>query len=472
MNAVALSLTDGPRRPRGAARHAALLALLLAMPYSSTPRAAATDPAVSVDDHSREAYSRPLPGLDDGERARFEHGRSLFRQAWVVAPASDERVDGLGPLYNRLTCIACHPKNGHGQAPAHTGARMQSMLIRLSVPGRDAHGGPRPHPVYGDQLNEEGIPGVPGEGRAVLHWETHEVALADGERVELRQPRVEFRELAYGALDGGPGGVRVSARVGPPVFGLGLLEAVAPQTLAALARETKPDGVRGRVNQVWHVERKRMEPGRFGLKANMPDLRQQIAGALLGDLGLTSPLFPEENCSPAQTACRAAPRGGRPEIDGGQLDALEFYFAHLAVPARRNADDPVVRRGEAHFAALGCASCHRPALRTGPHPRFTRLSGREIAPYTDLLVHDMGAGLADHRPDYLAGGREWRTPPLWGIGLVARINEHSEFLHDGRARNLTEAILWHGGEAQAARDRFAALDREARAALLAFLNSL
>lgn len=437
-------------------------ALLLSL-VAATPHA-----EVTVADRSREAFSQALPGLDAMELERFARGRALFRQAWVVAPSRDERADGLGPLYNRITCIACHARNGRGRAPDGPDERMQSMLLRLSVAGKDAHGGPRPHPVYGEQLNEEGVPGVPGEGRAAVSWVEQAVVLADGEQVMLRRPRIELRELAYGEI----GKVRTSARVGPPVYGLGLLEAVPAHTLAALAREKKPDGVAGRVNRVWSVERQRLESGRFGLKSNQPDLRQQVAGAMIGDLGITSSLFPEQNCMPAQAACRAAPDGGRPELEDDRLDDLVFYFAHLAVPARRDTGDPAVLRGEALFGSLGCASCHRPALETGTHPRFPRLSGRTIAPYTDLLVHDMGEGLADGRPDYAAGGRDWRTPPLWGIGLVEAINEHSHFLHDGRARNFTEAILWHGGEAQVVRDRYARLSRAEREAVLAFLRSL
>lgn len=416
---------------------------------------------------NREAYAQPFAGLDEGQLERFFRGRSLFRQAWVVAPSRDEAVDGLGPLYNRVSCIACHPKNGRGQAPQQ-GEAMRSLLLRLSVPGRDAHGGPKPHPVYGDQLNDQGVPGVPGEGRAHVYWQDHAVQLGDGETVMLRMPRVELRELAYGPLDG----VLTSARVGSPVFGLGLLEAIEASTLQAMAAEAKPDGVTGRVNQVWSVERQRAEVGRFGLKANQPDLRQQIAHAMLGDLGITSTLAPEQNCTPAQQACAQAPHGGEPELDAMQLGDLHFYLAHLAVPARRQQAEPAVVQGEKLFAAIGCTACHRPELVTGTHPLYPALSQQRIAPYTDLLLHDMGEGLADGREDFLANGREWRTPALWGLGLGERINPGSGYLHDGRARTLEEAIVWHGGEAQVARQRYVTLGAKERAAIRAFLESL
>jgi CxxC motif-containing protein (DUF1111 family) len=204
----------------------------------------------------------------------------------------------------------------------------------------------------------------------------------------------------------------------------------------------------------------------------MPTLRAQAAGAFNGDLGITSPLFPAENCTQAQTSCQQAPNGGSPELLAKQLDDVEFYLAHLELPPRRNADEPAVKRGEAKFAAIGCANCHRPALKTGDDARFPRLAHQTIRPYTDLLVHDVGEGLADHRPDYRAGGSDWRTAPLWGLGLTAAVSESVFYLHDGRARSLAEAVLWHGGEAKAARDRFARMPKEERDALLAFLGSL
>jgi len=415
----------------------------------------------------REAFAQPFAGLDEGQLERFFRGRSLFRQAWVVAPSRDEAVDGLGPLYNRVSCIACHPKNGRGQAPAQ-GQPMRSMLLRLSLPGHDAQGGPKPHPVYGDQLNELGVPGVPGEGRAHVYWQEHAVQLGDGETVMLRKPKVELRELAYGPMDA----VLTSARVGPPVFGLGLLEAIDESTLRAMASEAKPDGVTGHVNAVWSVERQRAEAGRFGLKANQPDLRQQIAHAMLGDLGITSTLAPEQNCTPAQQTCAHAAQGGDPELDALQLGDLHFYLAHLAAPARRQQTEPAVMQGEKLFSAIGCTACHRPALVTGKHPLYPALTQQHIAPYTDLLLHDMGPGLADGREDYLANGRQWRTAALWGLGLSERITPSSGYLHDGRARTLEEAIVWHGGEAETARQRYVALGAQARQAIRAFRQSL
>jgi CxxC motif-containing protein (DUF1111 family) len=425
--------------------------------------------ALAQGDGSTEAFSQPVLGFSDTEREQFFRGRTLVRQSWVAAPSKDEQIDGLGPLYNRLACISCHPRNGRGRPPEAADERMLSMLVRLSVPGKDVHGGPKPHPAYGGQLNEEGIPGVPGEGRAILEWHsTGSVTLAGGEKVSLRRPMIRFADLAYGPIKG----VLTSPRVGEQMVGMGYLDAVPAATLEALAKETKPDGVKGRVNRVWNPETQRMEAGRFGYKANMPTLRAQSAGAFNGDIGITSPLFPDQNCTTMQKACRAAPSGGSLELTAEQLDAVEFYLAHLVVPPRRNVQSAKVSRGETLFALVGCVACHRSELKTDPDWRFPRLAGQTIRPYTDLLVHNMGEGLSDGRPDGLAEAREWRTPPLWGIGLTGAVSESAYYLHDGRARSLVEAIVWHGGEAKRARDRFVRMGREDRDALVAFLNSL
>ncbi len=348
---------------------------------------------------------------------------------------------------------------------------MRSTLLRLSAPGGRAGGAPEPHPVYGDQFNPDGIPGVPGEGRATLLWSERVERLDDGTLVSLRAPTLQLRDLGYGPL--GPE-VMTSVRMAPPLVGVGLLDAVPEADLLALADpdDRDGDGVRGRVNLVWDAGRGAFAVGRFGLKANQPSLRQQNAGAFNGDLGLTSPLFPDPGCTEAQTACRAASGPARTELTDEQLDAVTFYTRALAVPARRNADDPLVRVGEGLFAAIGCAACHTPTLRTGPSPALPALAGRDIHPYTDLLLHDLGEGLADGRPDFQATGRDWRTPPLWGLGLTAAVADRATYLHDGRARTPLEAILWHGGEADAARAAVVRMPSLNRKALLAFLDSL
>lgn len=425
--------------------------------------------AWSVPDTTLQAYTHPLPAAAESlDHEAFMRGRTQFRRAWIDGHHRDTNDGrGLGPLYNRLSCIACHPANGRGRAPAGPGERMQSMLVRLSIPGQDATGGPRPHPFYGGQFNEEGVAPVPGEGRVFVQWQAVVHRQADGNTLTLRRPALRFEALAYGPMKG----VLTSARVGPPVFGLGLLEAVPEAALRTLAHEAAGDGVHGTPNRVWDPIAQRAVIGRFGWKANTATLTNQIVGAASGDLGLTSDVAPGANCAPRQAACLAAARDEGIELDAATVRDMDTYLRHLAPPAPRDTGHPVVERGRALFAGIGCARCHQPALPLGPDAP-AGLAGTTIAPYTDLLLHDMGAGLADRRPDYTANGRQWRTPPLWGIGLVATVNEHTEFLHDGRARNLAEAIAWHGGEATRIRRRYERLPGEDRAALLRFLESL
>ena len=420
----------------------------------------------------REAYSRVVwAAVPPEAQAGVAQGRGLVRQTWVVSPSLDPGIAGLGPTYNRPACTACHARNGGGAPPDSPAEPMRSLLVRLSVPGQDTHGGPRPEPRYGDQLNEQGVPGVPGEGEAVLRWTPVPLTLADGTPITLRCPDLSFQHLAFGPM---APDVLTSVRVAPPMFGLGLLEAVPEADILALAEAQRRagQGVAGQPNRVWDAVAGRAVLGRFGWKANQPSVRQQVAGALAGDMGITTPVFPTPNCPPVQTACAAWSADRHPELPDSGLDAMTLYLQALGVPARREADAPKVRRGEALFAQAGCAACHQPVLHTGRFEALPALSGQAIQPYTDLLLHDLGPELADGRPDYLASGRQWRTPPLWGLGLRAVVDERVGLLHDGRARGVLEAVLWHGGEAQDARDRVLQFSAEDRAALVKFVESL
>lgn len=424
-------------------------------------------PSLFVQDRSRDAFSQPLPQLPDKLQASFFQGRSLFRQNWVIAPSREPTVDGLGPLHNRISCIACHSGNGKGHAPNGPNERARFALLRLSVPGQDSHGGPVPHPVYGDQLNEDSIPGVTPEGRVRMHWQEKSVTLAGGEHVVLRQPEIQVSQLGYGPLDD----TLFSLRIGPAMFGLGLLESVDIAALERLAQTPQADGIQGKLNQVWDEASQQMMPGRFGLKSNRSTLRDQIAAAMLGDLGLTSSLFPHENCSATQTACQQAANGGHPELSETQLDDLETYLAFVAPPAP---EPPTaqIQQGRLLFKDMGCATCHQPQLPLAHHPLLGDLTGQQVEAYTDLLVHDMGPELADNRPDYAANGQEWRTAPLWGAGLLRQMNARVAYLHDGRARTVQEAIVWHGGTAKPARERYTSASKTERQALLRFIASL
>ena len=427
--------------------------------------------AATVFATSQRAFTLPIPHLSPEQETQFFVGNSFFNRNWVIAPASTQARDGLGPLFNARSCSACHLHDGRGRPPTTPDEPMVSMLLRLSIPGDEPHHGVVPEPTYGDQLNSLAVPGVPPEGRGVVTYEERAGRFADGDPYSLRHPTYTITEFAYGPLHPD---TRLSPRVAPVMIGMGLLEAVPAETLLALAdpEDRDGDGISGRPNWVWDQARQQTVLGRFGWKANQPTVAQQVTGAFLGDIGITSPLFPQENCTPVQVACAQAPRGGQPEITRDLLDQVVFYTRTLAVPARRHVDDPEVRRGEHLFVQAQCARCHLPALRTGEVADLPSLSHQATHPYTDLLLHDMGEALADDRTDFVATGREWRTAPLWGIGLVQTVNGHTNFLHDGRARNLTEAILWHGGEAEAAKEVFRHLARADREALIRFLESL
>jgi CxxC motif-containing protein (DUF1111 family) len=427
---------------------------------------------LTVADTTRNAFGHPAPGLSREDGLLFFVGNSFFNQNWVTAPASTTARDGVGPLFNARSCAGCHLRDGRGSPPAPPGEPPAlGLLVRLSVPGEGPHGAPLPEPAYGEQLQDQAILGVPPEGALVVSYAEIAGRFADGEPYSLRAPAYSLGGLAYGRHDPA---LLLSPRVANQIIGLGLLEALPEAEILALADpdDADGDGISGRANYVWDVASGQLALGRFGWKANQPSLAQQTAAAFNGDMGISTPLFAGQNCADGQRACLEAPDGGQPEIAPDDFAKVVLYTSTLGVPARRNWDDAQVLAGRRLFREIGCASCHTPQRQTGVHPRFDALSNQTIWPYTDLLLHDMGPGLADGRPDFLASGSEWRTPPLWGIGLIPTVNGHSFYLHDGRARSLIEAVLWHGGEAEAARQRVLTLSKAERAALIAFLESL
>jgi CxxC motif-containing protein (DUF1111 family) len=396
-------------------------------------------------------------------------GNSFFNQNWIVAPASVAGRDGLGPLFNERSCSACHFKDGRSQPP-EPGQPMGTMLLRISVPGSGPHGAPKPEPVYGDQIQGQSIPGVPREADVTIAYEEVPGAFADGQPYSLRRPSYRLTNPGYGPI---ASPLLISPRVSPAIIGLGLLEAVPEATLNALADpdDRDHDGISGRPNVVWDHVAERTAIGRFGWKAEQPTVLQQAAAAFLGDIGITTPLFPLENRTERERPGGHQSTGGEPEVSDKIFQAVALYARSLAVPAARAPGDPQVVRGRELFAMARCGACHRSEMVTGEaeQPEFV---DQVIHPFTDLLLHDMGEGLADGRPTFAASGREWRTPPLWGLGLISKVNRHSYLLHDGRARNIAEAILWHGGEADRSRQRFVTMSNDERLALLAFLDSL
>ncbi len=451
-----------------------LAALLSAAAAGSAHAQIRSDPAASGGDttravSNRNAFSSPARNLPPQLRQRFFDGNKLFNAVWAAPPNDDTEFVGLGPIFNAPSCIACHARDGRG-APPENDAPMTKMLVRISVAGADDRGGPLGHPRWGLQINDKAVPGVAPEGQVRITYREVAGSYGDGTPFSLRAPAYRFvPEDGAGAE-----GLLMSPRVAPAVFGLGLLEAIPEDALAVRADpdDADGDGISGRLNRVWDPASRTMRLGRFGWKANAPSLRVQNAEALLGDIGITTSLFPEQNCLPTQADCAAvAQRFGGIEADDVILDDLTFYMESIAVPARRDVRDPSVQRGQALFGDIGCAGCHTPQIETGDHANPV-VAHQTIQPFTDLLLHDMGDGLADGRPDFAADGREWRTPPLWGLGLIETVNGHTFLLHDGRARNVAEAILWHGGEAEAAREGFRTLPATDREDLLRFLNSL
>ncbi len=440
--------------------------VLLAIPVTEQLGGEGTRPLTNED-----AFSFQTPNSPKRHQRPFSFGNRLFNTNWVEAPGSVKAFDGLGPMFNRVSCSGCHTKDGRGRPPENNQGPMDSMLLRISIPGKSANGGVMPHPAYGDQISERAILHVEPEGRAEISYTERPGAYGDGERFSLRQPHHAISDLKYGDLGKD---IVISPRVAPAMIGLGLLQEVPDETLLALADpdDTDGDGISGRPNEVWNSLAGKKSLGRFGWKANQPNLRQQNAGAAAGDIGIATSMADGQNCTAAQADCVKAINGGSPEISDEFLDKLTLYTMTIAVPAQRNARNPTIRQGEELFRAMGCASCHMPTLQTKSVEHFPELANQTFHPFTDLLLHDMGEGLADNRPDFEATGREWRTPPLWGLGLIPVVNKHGLLLHDGRARGAAEAILWHGGEAEKSREAFRNAAKPERDALIAFLNSL
>ncbi|MBS1730824.1 MAG: c-type cytochrome [Bacteroidetes bacterium] len=418
----------------------------------------------TVFDAGSGAYGHPFPLLPGNLERVHEIGDLQFEQTFVSAPAPLN--SGLGPIFNNVSCASCHIADGRGKVPG-IGESVSSILFRVSLPGMDIHGGPLPVPGFGDQIQNRGILGVPKEADVTINFTEQTFHFDDNTTYSLRTPVYNVIN-AYLPF---PTNAFLSPRVAPPVFGLGLLEAISDADILSHADENdlNGDGISGKPNYVWNEMTKSSTLGRFGWKANQPSILQQVAAAYNGDMGVTNFLFPFES---SFNQSQYDHLDDDYEIADSLLYSVEFYIKTLAVPGRRNATDPTVLQGKQIFTNVGCAKCHIPDFHTKVDVTFPQISNQFIHPYTDLLLHDMGDGLADNRPDFGANGREWRTPPLWGIGLTQKVNGHTNFMHDGRARNLMEAVMWHGGEAEKAKNNVSALSSTERNALIKFLESL
>lgn len=427
-----------------------------------------TDPAAgncTVYDQSSYAFSYQINGLSSSESLQFYVGNSFFNQNWVEAPSSTEARDGLGPLFNAKSCAGCHFRDGRGLPVVNEG-----LLFRLGTPNNNFSGSIM-DAIFGGQLQDQAIQDVPLEGQMIIQYTEITGYYPDGSSYSLRVPTYSIGNQQFGALSST---TRISPRVGQQMIGLGLLEQIPDARIVAIADpfDGNQDGISGRVNYVSDLLTQGISIGRFGWKANVPTLYQQVAGAFNGDIGITSSMFPNENHTAGQTACNGLPNGGIPEIDDNDLASVVLYSRVLAVPAQRNTNNPDVMNGRQLFKKLNCTGCHTPTHVTGSGGNIQALKNVRIHAFTDLLLHDMGDALADGLPNFKATGNEWRTPPLWGLGLIQTVNGHTFLLHDGRARSIEEAILWHGGEAEQSKNKFKGLSKKEREQVLRFLESL
>lgn len=477
-----------PLMPRMAEETARIAAITAPATDFTAPERFEAKPAGAATVRARDnadAFSDPSANIGLEGRMTFNLGNGLFTKIWVSSPSSTMASDGLGPVFNARACQSCHLKDGRGHPPAGPEEAPVALFLRLSVPADNATEmgkiagwlATRPDPVYGGQLQTFSLPGIPAEGKMRTEWANVPVTLTGGEVVTLRAPTYAIDDPAYGPLHPD---VMTSPRVASQMIGLGLLEAIPAAEILARSDpdDADGDGISGRPNIVMSGEFAAPMLGRFGHKAGMPTIREQSAAAFSGDMGLSTSLHPSGvgDCTAAQTACSSAPDGADPktglEVSDEALDLVTFYARNLGVPERRGVEDAGVLAGKQVFYTSGCSACHAPKFVTARMGGGGAQDFQLIWPYTDLLLHDMGEGLADHRPEGRATATEWRTAPLWGIGLTAQVTGQASFLHDGRARSLLEAVLWHGGEAQAARDTVVALPKADRDALIHFLESL
>lgn len=443
---------------------------------SELPADLSDDLGIAV--HTSTAFKNKVPGLNREQIAWFAAGRSFFQQPWVAAPTATIARDGVGPLMNANACSACHANNGQGRAPDQGGREALSSLIRLSLLDDhqpDLPAGVIPHPVYGGQFQDRANFGLPPEGKVSVRYEYSQQTTADGEVIELRKPVWQLDQLSHGAMQIMDKTLAISARVAPRIVGMGLLDRIPESQILAYAdpEDRDGDGISGKAARVYDIESGDWLLGRYGWKAEASTLKQQVAAALNGDMGLTTALFPFENCSSEQAICEQQASGndapGLPEVQDHLLDKMTFYTAHLAVPTPRL--NQQTQAGWQAFNELGCESCHKVGYETAGDGL---LAGKTIWPFSDMLLHDMGPALSDGRPVFNAQGAEWRTAPLWGIGLAQKVvrKRSVNYLHDGRARTLQEAIVWHGGEAEKSKQAFLQADKEKRLLLLQFLDSI
>lgn len=404
-------------------------------------------PEVLAFDDSSAAYSNAVQGLNYTDHEQFQRGDEGFG---AVFGSGENQLAGLGPRFNNTSCESCHIGDGRGLPIYGHPELLTQGILKVSMSDGSEY------PEIGHQFQDHAIAGEQPHGKIQVAWEEQQGRYTDGSLYSLRRPKITVTFTDGEDIDK----MLTSLRIAPPVFGSGLLEAINEDDILALAdpQDSNGDGVRGRPNWLPQADNT-LRLGRFGLKANNPDLLQQNAGAFAGDMGVGNHI-------------KADHTGNQLDISPAFLHDVTAYTQMLAVPARRGIYDEQIQRGQRVFTEMNCQSCHQPSFTTGNTHPVKALQNKTIYPFTDLLLHDMGPELADNRPEFSASGQDWRTPPLWGIGLVRTVLGDEAYLHDGRARTLEEAILWHGGEGEHAKEAFRNAPKSARDDLIAFLKSL
>ena len=430
---------------------------------------------------NKNSYSLPARNLDKNLRINFLVGNSLFRRIWEDAATSENIAkDGLGPFFSSTSCDGCHISDGRGHLPKlEIDKDLVSAVIQIGQPDKieNVYEKNRDDSIYGGQLSEFSTESVLEEAEISIKYEFLNVAYDDGSIIQLKKPRVIIDKLNYGNLESNTSS---SIRIAQMMIGLGLIENIAEENILKLedVDDSDGDGISGKANYSWDLQENKFKLGRFGWKASQPTVLQQTADAFYHDMGLSNKFYPNaSNCTESQVECNKSISGNSEiydnfEVSNDQLDLVTFYSSQLGVPAARNQKKPDVIAGRKLFYDIGCNSCHVEKHITRGDGPFENLNNQVISPYSDFLLHDMGEGLSDDVPEFQANGNEWRTPPLWGIGLTKIVSGRESYLHDGRAETLEEAILWHGGESILTINKFKKLDINQRNQLLKFISSL
>jgi len=430
---------------------------------------------------NKNSYSLPARNLDKNLRINFLVGNSLFRRIWEDAATSENIAkDGLGPFFSSTSCDGCHISDGRGHLPTlEIDEDLVSAVIQIGQPAKieNVYEKNRDDSIYGGQLSEFSTESVLEEAEISIKYEFLNVAYDDGSIIQLKKPRVIIDKLNYGNLESNTSS---SIRIAQMMIGLGLIENIAEENILKLedVDDSDGDGISGKANYSWDLQENKFKLGRFGWKASQPTVLQQTADAFYHDMGLSNKFYPNaSNCTESQVECNKSISGNSEiydnfEVSNDQLDLVTFYSSQLGVPAARNQKKPDVIAGRKLFYDIGCNSCHVEKHITRGDGPFENLNNQVISPYSDFLLHDMGEGLSDDVPEFQANGNEWRTPPLWGIGLTKIVSGRESYLHDGRAETLEEAILWHGGESILTINKFKKLDINQRNQILKFISSL